>query len=159
MARNSIPYELVEDIVRSDRFLRAKTLGHHGKVSLADHSRRTAMYGRNICRSLEKRGIPVSEKDVVRACLLHDIGMTDLEVFDKVSWKKAYLHPTRGAAIAREEYRAGRIQCDAIRKHMWPICIIPPLYKESWVVLAADKWCSFHEFLERVKKRNLRENG
>lgn len=140
-------------ILDSDRFKKARDIVHHHKTNIAGHSEKTAEYGKRICQWLKKHDIEVSEEDVVTACLLHDIGMTDDEVSSTVSWKKAYLHPRRGEEIARHEYDANEIQCNAIRRHMWPICIVPPRTREGWIVVAADKCCSIWEVTHNKKKK------
>ena len=136
------------DIRRSKRFQKAENIQHHKETNVAAHSEETAMYGKRICGWLKRHHVDVSEEDVVQACLLHDIGMTDDDISDCSSWKKAYRHPERGEEIARNEYNANEKQCNAIRRHMWPICVIPPKSIEGWVVIAADKFCSVHEVSE-----------
>ncbi len=139
-----------DDILKSSRFEKAKNVTHHKKTSVAEHSKKTAEYGTRICQWLERHNVNVNEEDVVRACLLHDIAMTDDRVHSSVSWKKAYRHPKRGMQIAEEEYKANDVQLNAIRRHMWPICIIPPKSIEGWVVVAADKCCSIWELTHRI---------
>ena len=141
--------EAYNSITRSGRYEKAKGIRHHYKTSVARHSMRTAEYGRNICHFLKRRGIEVSEEAVVQACLLHDIGMTDDDVADCPSFMKAYRHPRRGENIARKEYLVNEITCNSIRRHMWPICIIPPKFLEGWVVVAADKCCSIWEITRK----------
>ena len=34
---------------------------------------------------------------------------------------------------------------------MWPLTIVPPIYREGWIVTMVDKWCSFMETI-RVHK-------
>ena len=83
---------------------------------------------------------------MVRASLLHDIGMTEDDVFLSPSYKKARSHPREGARIAREEFGANRLQVEAIQSHMWPVWrAVPPRTMEGWIVSAADKCCSVHE--------------
>jgi uncharacterized protein len=36
---------------------------------------------------------------------------------------------------------------------MWPLTIVPPKYKESYIVSFADKYLSSKEFLDEYKKR------
>ena len=135
------------DIISSERFRKAEKICHHKRENVADHSLRVAKRGYRMAVWLEKRGVSVDPQDVVRGSLLHDIGMTEDAVFDSVSFKKAYRHPRKGAAIAVEEFHANQVQTDAVRRHMWPICIIPPLHTAGWIVVAADKYCSVREVL------------
>lgn len=134
------------DILESERFAKAYRVPHHnehGNIGL--HSLETAGYAATFARWLCQHGLAIDEHDVVRASLLHDIGMTVDEVFESPSRKKAFSHPREGARIARDEFGANDIQLDAIRRHMWPIGLTPPHSSTGWIVLAADKYCSMRE--------------
>ena len=134
------------DILHSERFAKAYKVPHHnehGNIGL--HSRETAGYALDFARWLNQHGKPIDERDVVRASLLHDIGMTEDQVFLSPSHEKAFTHPKEGARIAREEFGANDVQLNAIRYHMWPIGFVAPCHPVGWVVLAADKYCSMRE--------------
>lgn len=140
------------DILQSERFAKAGDVPHHNEHGdIATHSKETAGYALGIARWLRRHGVSVSEQDVVRASLLHDIGMTEDAVFLSPKYRKAYSHPREGARIAREEFGASEVQADAIRRHMWPIGLaMPPRSAVGWVVLAADKYCSAQEVRREV---------
>lgn len=155
-----------EDIVSSPRFAKAEGIVHHSKDhNIAAHSVSTAVRALMMARWLNRHGVTVDEREAVRAALLHDIGMTEDSVASSPSPVKARSHPMEGARIAREEFGANGVQLDAIRHHMWPLCLVPPRTIEGWVVLAADKHCSAHEAMEiansklRVKPRNHGQGG
>ena len=152
------------DIITSARFEKARSVPHHSKSgNIAHHSLETAGYALMLSRWLEQHGVHVNERDAVRASLLHDIGMTEDEVFHSPSRVKARTHPREGVRIAREEYGANEAQLHAIRHHMWPVFATHPRSIEGWIVSAADKCCSIHELgrsseeiVERVGRRLLR---
>lgn len=135
------------DIVSSARFAKAREVPHHSKGgNIARHSMETAGYALLLARWLDRHGVTVSERDAVRASLLHDIGMTEDEVFLSPSHVKARTHPREGSRIAREEFGANEVQDGAIRSHMWPVWrLAPPRTMVGWVVSVADKCCSMHE--------------
>lgn len=134
------------DIVTSERFALAKKVPHHTKSrNIALHSMETAGYALLIADWLEEHGLPVSHTTVVRAALLHDIGMTEPSVFYSPSHKKAFSHPRMSARIAKEEFGADESQVEAIRHHMFPVWSTPPRSVEGWVVSLADKCCSLNE--------------
>ena len=136
-----------QDIVASRRFAKARRVPHHSKDgNIARHSLETAGYALALARWLARRGVLVSERDVVRASLLHDIGMTEDDVFHSPSHRKARSHPREGARIARVEFGANEVQEQAILSHMWPVWrAMPPRSVVGWIVSAADKCCSLHE--------------
>lgn len=41
------------------------------------------------------------------------------------------------------------IEHDIIKKHMFPLTLVPPKYLESWIVCWIDKKCSTRETLQR----------
>ena len=135
------------DIISSDRFAKAREVPHHSKGgNIARHSMETAGYALLLARWLDRHGVTVSERDAVRASLLHDIGMTEDDVFLSPSYKKARSHPREGARIAREEFGASEAETQAILSHMWPVWrAVPPRSMVGWVVSVADKCCSMHE--------------
>ena len=142
---NSRILELGEDILQSDRYRKAETVVHHGTTSVYRHSLAVARYTLARCIIDEARGKEVSERDAVRAALLHDIGMTDDEVHDALAPQKCYLHPKRSAEIAEKEFHANEVQLDSILHHMWPLNVVPPKYREGWILILADKHCSLNE--------------
>jgi hypothetical protein len=100
----------------------------------------------------EKGDYPDTEvRDVVRACLLHDIGMSDRDIHESISFLKAYSHPKRSADIARKEFGANEVQVDAILHHMWPICVIPPSSHAGWLLLQADKHCAHRDAADVIR--------
>lgn len=138
--------ELGGDIVASERFARAKQVPHHSKSgNIALHSMETAGYALLIMEWLDEHGLSVNRADVVRASLLHDIGMTEPSVFNSPSYEKAFSHPRVGAQIAEDEFGANETQLGAIRHHMFPVFSMPPRSAEGWVVSLADKCCSINE--------------
>lgn len=147
-------FELDEekDILNSERFQRAGSVSHHN-TSVAEHSLKTADVAWQISSWLNKHGFHVNRRDAVRASLLHDIGMTDEAIHESVSWKKAYSHPKRSAKIARSEFDVKDEQVNAISRHMWPVCVVPPKHMIGWVVMAADKCASMQEYLGPVYRR------
>ena len=145
------------DIVKSDRFKTAWGIGHHVRYNVAVHSLEAACYALRIARWLSRHGIKVNEEDVVRAALLHDLGMTDDRVSRSPAYRKAYSHPRAGYRIAKEEFHANKVQLEAIRRHMWPICVLPPLHLTGWIVLTADKASAGREAKEGAELKTIRK--
>ena len=133
------------EVLNSERFRKAWDIPHHPNVSVALHSLYVAKESCRIAEWLNRHGGHVRVEDAIRCGLLHDIGMTENKIFSSPSWVKAYTHPSRGVEVAEQEYHISEDQADAIRRHMWPICIIPPVHTMGWIVTAADKISSIKE--------------
>ena len=140
-----------EDILQSERFKKGSDVTHHKNYSVAFHSLNAARYAVQIANWLARKGVRVNLRNVIRGSLLHDIGMTEDQVHGSPSYRKAYSHPKASVEIAKKEFEADEAQCDAIRRHMWPVCIIPPKHIEGWIILAADKCSSILEVKDVIK--------
>lgn len=138
-------WEHGKDILRSENFQKTKMHMQHGTVSVHRHCIDVARYSLLLNRKL---GLCCNIRDLVRGSLLHDYFLYDWHDKEYLSQRKrfhGFHHPGTALRNADKEYDLSDRQRDIIIKHMWPLSIIPPRYKEAWVVTAADKYCSFLE--------------
>ena len=97
---------------------------------------------------LQKMGIRSEERDIIRGALLHDYFLYDWHHHThKKGWKNlhGFTHPETALNNARKEYHLSPREQDIIKKHMWPLTVVPPRCREAWIVTAADKYCSLLE--------------
>lgn len=142
------------DILRSSRFRSTKKNMQHGSVSVYEHSICVAGCSLEIMDGLKGLGIRFRERELVRGALLHDYFLYDWHTYRRPKGLKnlhGFRHPETALQNAGKEYRLTDCERDIIRKHMWPLTIVPPLCREAWVVTAADKYCSLLETL-RLRK-------
>jgi uncharacterized protein len=89
-----------------------------------------------------------------RGGMLHDFFLYDWHIT-----KHGGLHGFTHSAAALEN--ADRLFClndlekDIILKHMWPLTIRMPRYKESFVVLIIDKYCASMEIFSLYNKNKI----
>jgi len=82
---------------------------------------------------------------IVRGALLHDLFYYD--------WLREgpRLHGFRHHHIALQNARRvtelNSKEEDIIKKHMWPLTVIPPRYPESFVVCFVDTFCTIRDYL------------
>lgn len=139
------------DILRSDNFKSTRRSIQHGTISVHSHCISVAGCSLAIHEKLEKMGIKSEEKDIIRGALLHDYFLYDWHhhKHDRGLWNMhGFSHPRTALKNAGREYRLSPREQDIIKKHMWPLTIVPPLCREAWIVTAADKYCSFLETVE-----------
>ncbi len=115
----------------------------HGQVTTWQHCVRVARAAVSLGEALHLR---VSQKELVRAALLHDYFLYDWHEPDHA--KHATMHPVFALRNAREDFDLTPLEENAIAAHMWPL---PPgrvpASREAWLICAADKWCSLGETL------------
>lgn len=133
------------DILKSENF--KKTQGHiqHGTVTVHNHVMDVARYSLILNKKL---GLRCNKHDLIRGALLHDYFLYDWHDKEYLSQRKrlhGFWHPGIALRNAEKEYQLNDRQRDIIKKHMWPLSVVPPMCKEAWVVTAADKYCSLLE--------------
>ena len=76
---------------------------------------------------------------LVRGSLLHDFFLYDWHIPEKGRKLHAWNHASVAYENAKKEFELGKIEKDIILKHMFPINISLPKYRESLIVSVADK--------------------
>jgi uncharacterized protein len=136
----------VEDILRHEEFLKLKNFFHHNS-SIFEHAINVAYYSYRICKFLK-----LDHRSAARGALLHDFFLYDWRNHDVPDLPKEKYHGIEHPRIALENaekhFKLNEVEKDIIVKHMWPLTIAPPRYKESFIVTFADKYLSSKEFFE-----------
>lgn len=142
------------DILGSKNFLSTKQYIQHGTVTVNDHCISVAKHSILLAQFL---GMEYNRRELIRGALLHDYFLYDWHDKDHVNPLRlhGFFHPGVALKNASEEYALTDREKDIIRKHMWPLTVVPPMCREAWVVTAADKWVSLMETL-RIHKGSQR---
>lgn len=142
--------EAGSDILRSENFNRTRAFIQHGNMTVSDHSRNVAKYSLAIS---EKLHISCNRRELIRGALLHDYFLYDWHKKEiEKPWRlHGFYHPGIALRNASKEYNLTPRERDIIKKHMWPLTVIPPLCREAWIVTTADKWCSLMETFKMHK--------
>ena len=138
------------DILDSDNFKKTKEYIQHGNMTVNNHCINVAKYSLAISRKLR---IPCNQRELVRGALLHDYFLYDWhDKFNKDRKKlHGFYHPGIALRNASKEYNLTKRERDIIKKHMWPLTVVPPQCREAWIVTAADKYCSLLETIRLHK--------
>lgn len=135
------------DILHSENFRRTQEYIQHGSMTVYNHCMDVARCSLIINKKL---GLNCNKHDLIRGALLHDYFLYDWHDKEYLSQRgrlHGFRHPVAALKNAEKEYSLSDTQREIIRKHMWPLTIVPPTCGEAWVVAAADKYCSFRETL------------
>ena len=143
--------ENASDILHSENFQKTRHHIQHGTMPVYRHCLDVAKQSIQINKAL---GLGCSERDLIRGALLHDYFLYDWHDKNRENYQKlhGFYHPGIALKNARKENHLTRREEDIIKKHMWPLTVVPPLCREAWVVTAADKYCSLLETL-KIRKR------
>lgn len=133
-----------KDILASENFNSTKKHIQHGNMTVNSHCMNVAKYSVAIS---EKLHIKCNKQEMIRGALLHDYFLYDWHDPDHVKIQNlhGFHHPSIALKNASAEYELTLREKEIIKKHMWPLTIVPPRCREAWIVSSADKWCSLME--------------
>ncbi len=80
-----------------------------------------------------------------RGALLHDLFHYDW-LREGPRWH-GFRHPAIALRNASQAIELTDMEQDIIKKHMWPLTLVPPKYAESWIVCLADIYCSWRDYI------------
>lgn len=132
------------EIFRSQNMQVEKAYLQHGNVSSYDHSVSVAYISVWMARRLH---IDVDMRSLVRGALLHDYFLYDWHAPDPEHKWHGFIHARKALENAARDFDLNAIEGDVIEKHMFPLTLGPPRYKESAIVCCADKICAIRELL------------
>jgi uncharacterized membrane protein/HD superfamily phosphodiesterase len=143
-------YDMTMDIHTHDEFLKLK-LHHHHNSSIYDHVMDVSYFSYRACKFLK-----LDYRSAARGALLHDFFLYDWRNHDVPNLPAERYHgiehPKIAIANAKKHFTLNDIEEDIIRKHMWPLTLVPPKYKESFIVSFADKYLASKEFVNNFKR-------
>lgn len=139
---------IIEELIQNDTVQQMKNYRQHFQTSCFDHCKTVAYYSYKMCKRL---GLDYTS--AARAGMLHDLFLYD--------WRKprpdgkglhGFRHPRVALNNAMRLFELNKIEQDAILKHMWPLTVILPKYKESYIITIADKYATFLENKQSIKE-------
>lgn len=140
--RDSAYLELVMDILQNKEVSSMKNYMQHGETSCLTHSINVSYLSYLYCK---KHGLNV--RAVARAGLLHDLFLYDWHLRRRLKGERlhGFEHPRKALENAERAFCLTEMERDIILRHMWPLTFTPPRYKEAYVVVWFDKYCSTME--------------
>ena len=132
------------DILNSQLFRNSDKNIQHGKVSVMEHSISVSC----LCVKLAKIAhIKCDYSSLIRGSLLHDYYNYDWHHHD--GKLHGYRHADTALVNASEEFAINPTEANMIQRHMFPLNIRPPRYREGIILCIADKACATKEIFSR----------
>lgn len=135
----------IEDLLSNESVQKMKEYRHHYFTTCFEHCLNVSYYSYMVCRYLG-----LDYVSAARGGLLHDLFLYDWRTTKLDNGKHAFRHPDIAFENAMKIFNLNEIEKDIIQKHMWPLTVKPPRYKESYVVCFVDKYCASIEIGRRV---------
>lgn len=143
-------YHHGQDILNAKNMQLEKDFMQHGHLSCYCHSLFVAYISLRIVKSLH---LNANERSLIRGALLHDYFLYDWHLPSPNNKRHAFSHPRRAYENASIDFELNELERDIILKHMFPLTLKLPRYRESYIVLLADKYCAVYETLAKSKTK------
>ncbi len=138
--------QCVENLKQNTDFEKLKDYTHHYHTSTYYHSIWVAYISFCISKFLR---LKCDDETIIYGALLHDYYLYDChDEQDKMSFH-LFKHPHISVHNAKRDWNINPIQENMIKRHMFPLTLVPPRYKESVIVNLVDKGCALYECLHR----------
>ncbi|MDD3339273.1 MAG: phosphohydrolase [Lachnospiraceae bacterium] len=150
-------YECIKDMLQHPYVQRMKNYIHHSSTDCYRHCVHVAYYNYRICRFFH-----LDARAAARAGMVHDLFLYDWRLHQAKTGDKfhAMTHPGTAIYNAKKYFDITPEEEDIMKKHMWPMTVIPPTTAEGVIMTFTDKFCGFCEFVEhyhKLPKRQARE--
>lgn len=143
--------ETVEDILFSDEIQSLAQYEQHLEIDRLQHIISVAYISYILSKKLK-----LNYKEATRAAVMHDLVYYDWRNGETGKWHRlhGYKHPKLACLNAKELCgEITKIEEDTIKKHMWPLTVALPKYKEGWVLIFSDKYCATREMLYSTNRK------
>ena len=133
---------IVKDIISNDMVQKMKQYRQHYNVSCFEHCLYVSYNLYLLCKKYN-----LDYKSAARAGLVHDLFLYD--------WRKrengrkghhAFTHAKESYKNAKNIFDINDKEKDIILKHMWPVTLALPKYKESFLITYVDKVLACKEY-------------
>lgn len=123
----------------------------HSDINCLEHSLYVSYSSYLVCRRMG-----LDYRSAARGGLLHDFFLYDWHLEKPYKGLHGLTHPHVALQNANKYFHLNKLEQDIIRKHMWPLTVTPPKYKEAYIVAAIDKYCAFMETFNFGERKNVR---
>ena len=145
--------EIIKPLIENEKVQEMKKYRQHYETTCYDHCLEASYYCYKICKKFKLDYISSA-----KAAMVHDLFLYD--------WRKrqpdrkglhAFTHGKTAYENASKILDLNPMQKDMIIKHMWPLTLALPRYKETYILTLVDKYCalseSFHEIASRYEQK------
>lgn len=134
----------ISDLIIDESVRSMKNFIQHSSVTCLDHSVNVAFHSFRVCFILG-----LDYKSAARGGLLHDFFLYDWHKTKPEKGLHGFTHPFAALENANRLFVLNKLEKDIICKHMWPLTLKFPRYRESFVVTLIDKYCTLIEIVKR----------
>ena len=139
--------ECIRDLIKDKQVASMRNFIQHGDTNTLEHSLNVSYFSYRICKNFG-----LDYKAAARGGLLHDFFLYDWHGGKDYKGFHGLKHPGIALKNAEAKFELSDKERDIIKKHMWPLTVSLPRFRESFVVIMMDKYCSLAEVMAKSQK-------
>lgn len=140
----------ISDLAQNEIICSMDSFIQHSNITCLEHSIYVSYISYLVCRRL---GLDYCS--AARGGLLHDFFLYDWHITKSNKGLHGFTHPYTALENANKLFYLNDLEKDIIVKHMWPLTVKLPKYKEAFIVTFVDKYCAFMETIKFGSKANI----
>lgn len=136
-------YHIIKELIQNEQVQKMKQFRQHYNTSTYEHCLHVAYLNYRIAKKLH-----LDHVSLARAGMLHDLFLYDWRKKQRnieIDGLHAFVHPKISLKNASALFTLNEKEKDIIVKHMWPVTLSLPKYKETFVITFVDKYCALAE--------------
>lgn len=137
-------YLCIEDLLCSDAVKQMKQYVQHGDTSTLSHCMVVAFRSYMFCKKWN-----LDYRAAARGGLLHDLFLYDWHDKEARGSLHGFHHPSIALNNADRFFALEKKEREIIKKHMWPLTVVPPKCREAYVIAYYDKVCTSKEVVSQ----------
>ncbi len=146
--------DCIQDLIKHKKVRSMSNYIQHNNIDCLEHCLSVSYYSYLFCRYFG-----LDWRAAARGGLLHDFFLYDWHKKDRKNRRglHGFTHPEIALQNAKRYFEINALEEDIIRKHMWPLTVRLPRYKESYIVIMIDKYCAMIEILRFNRRSSIKE--
>lgn len=148
--------DCISDLIESEVVQKMCNFTQHGDTTTFDHCLMVSFKSFQFCRKFN-----LDYRAAARGGLLHDLFLYDWHDKDLEINLHGFYHPGIALRNAEKAFALDDKEKEIIKKHMWPLTVVPPKCREAYVICYFDKTCTLKEVFKEwgVSLRKLMTRG
>lgn len=134
----------LREMIKESRLRRMNKFVQHGDTSCLVHTVGVVYCALYLA---DKMHISVNKRELIRGGILHDYFLYDWHDGKPERRIHGFTHAGISLRNAERDFELTARERDIIKKHMFPLTVVPPVYREGWLICIADKICAVRESL------------
>ncbi len=146
MLENKEFYEIIKPIIEHPEFIKRKKYKHHENESVFEHCLEVSYKSYKVAKALH-----MNARAAAIGGILHDFYYEDWQenkTKKKFFQQHGFVHAREALDNSHKHFPQliDKRTANIIKRHMFPLTIKPPVYKEGWIVTMVDKGTSLRIF-------------